>query len=183
MAGRFNPDDYVDVAERIQRFHDKYPHGSLTSEVITDDGKRILMKGTASAFVVVDGTSTPVLKQGTGHAEEIRGDGNVNKTSAVENCETSAWGRAIAALAFEVSRGIASKQEMQKVQRAQEAEAKPAPRKKSLSVNQLSKIQERIDTKKVPDDKLKLALASVGADALVDCTDVQAKDLLEMVGA
>ena len=38
--------------------------------------------------------------RGTGYAEELRGSTNINKTSALENCETSAIGRALAAIGF-----------------------------------------------------------------------------------
>src|SRR5262249_28745958 len=54
----------------------------------------------------------------TGHAFEQRGVGSrANRTSHIENCETSAIGRALAMLGFEVERGIASREEMEKVRR------------------------------------------------------------------
>jgi hypothetical protein len=53
----------------------------------------------------------------TGHAFENRSEGYVNKTSYIENCETSAVGRALALLGYEIKRGIASREEMQKVDR------------------------------------------------------------------
>jgi hypothetical protein len=40
-------EDYVDVATRIQRFYERFPEGSLQSELLVDDGKRIVMKGCA----------------------------------------------------------------------------------------------------------------------------------------
>ena len=55
-----------------------------------DDGQRVVVK----AYIRrEDGTVVA-----TGYAEEIRGSSNVNRTSAIENCETSAWGRALACL-------------------------------------------------------------------------------------
>lgn len=56
----------------------------------------------------------------TGHAEEVRGQGNVNRTSHVENCETSAVGRALANLGMAGSDPAKrpSREEMAKVQRA-----------------------------------------------------------------
>ena len=62
---------------------------SITSEILEDNGNRVLMRATITdrnGFIVSDGL-----------AEEIRGHG-VNKTSAIENAQTSAWGRALAAL-------------------------------------------------------------------------------------
>jgi hypothetical protein len=103
-----NLDDYITVAERVEAFYKKFPEGSIQSEVIFDDGKRILLR--AKAY-----RNQEDSRPGVGHAEEIRGLGPVNQTSAVENCETSAWGRAIAALGFEVKKGteIASREEME----------------------------------------------------------------------
>lgn len=188
MAGRFNPDDYVDVAERLAEFHEKFPAGSMESDITFDDGKRVVVKAKASTpFKLDDGTY--VTKVGNGHAEEIRGDGNVNKTSHIENCETSAWGRATAALAFAVSRGVASKQEMQKVQRRQaedqgEAQAeKPAAAPKVISLAQYTKIKDRLAGAKVDDEKLATGLAAVGAETLQSCTAPQAKELLTLLAA
>nr|HQU93734.1 hypothetical protein [Pyrinomonadaceae bacterium] len=58
----------------------------------------------------------------TGHAFEIRGQGYVNTTSFIENGETSAVGRALANLGFKIENGIASREEMQKVERMTNAE-------------------------------------------------------------
>ncbi|MFL6227304.1 MAG: hypothetical protein ACJ741_00840, partial [Pyrinomonadaceae bacterium] len=57
----------------------------------------------------------------TGHAFEVRGESYVNKTSYIENAETSSVGRALALLGFEVKRGIASREELQKTARMQPA--------------------------------------------------------------
>ena len=63
---------------------------------------------------------------GSGHAEELRGSTNVNKTSALENCETGAIGRALASISISGSE-YASANEMEAVSRKEEAlKAKPA---------------------------------------------------------
>ncbi|MBC7910491.1 MAG: hypothetical protein H7Y30_08325 [Pyrinomonadaceae bacterium] len=62
----------------------------------------------------------------TGHAFEMRGEGFVNKTSYIENCESSSVGRALAMLGFEVRRGIASREEMEKTSRGGAAAASKA---------------------------------------------------------
>jgi len=53
----------------------------------------------------------------TGHAFEERSAGYVNKTSYIENCESSAVGRSLALMGYEITRGIASREEIQKVER------------------------------------------------------------------
>src|SRR5947207_2214368 len=101
-----NLDDYITVAERVVKFYESFPEGSLQSEIIEYDGKHVLIK----ALAYRDRTDH---RPGIGHAEELRAEGPVNKTAMVENAETSAWGRAIAALGFEVKKGIASREEME----------------------------------------------------------------------
>ena len=124
---RFDPDNYVSVAARITAFITKYPKGSLQSEVLVNDGQRVLMRG--AAYRHPDDN-----RPGVGHAEEMRITQTMvdkavsrddkrrlmsmpNYSSPIENCETSAFGRAIASLGFEVDRQIASQEEMRKVER------------------------------------------------------------------
>ena len=57
-----------------------------------------------------------------GHAFEERSVGYVNKTSYIENAETSAVGRALALMGYEIARGFASREEMEKVRRYKAAE-------------------------------------------------------------
>lgn len=102
----FNLDDYVSVNERVGQFRKDHPDWSLIVN-LRFDGDAIL--GRAE---IADESGRIIA---VGHAEEIRDQGMVNKTSAVENCETSAWGRALANLGYEVQRSIASREEMQKV--------------------------------------------------------------------
>ena len=62
----------------------------IATEILVDDGKRVVLKA-----IITDKDGRTV---GSGHAEEIRGQGMVNTTSALENAETSAIGRALASL-------------------------------------------------------------------------------------
>jgi len=79
---------YYDVSQRIEAFRAFHPRHQIKTEMIANDGKMIVFK--ASIF-------DPDGKElATGHAEEVRGSTNVNKTSALENCETSSIGRALA---------------------------------------------------------------------------------------
>lgn len=123
MAG-FNMDDYVPVNERIEAFYKKHPDGSLQSEIVEHTETRVTVK----AYAYRDREDT---RPGTGlSSETIPGSTSFTKGSEVENAETSAWGRAIAALGFEVKRGIASREEMRRQQpergeRTQRREAQP----------------------------------------------------------
>ena len=81
--------EYAEVPQRVKAFRMLYPNGSLTSEIISLENGVVIMKATACD------ENGQIL--GTGHAYEKEGNGFINKTSYIENCETSAWGRALAA--------------------------------------------------------------------------------------
>jgi hypothetical protein len=101
----FNLDDYVDVATRLAIFREKFPTGSLQSEVtLMNDG--VLCKAYAYR-------SPDDVYPGVGHSFlKIPGTTPYTKDSEVENAETSAWGRAmVAALAVDAKR-VASADEV-----------------------------------------------------------------------
>lgn len=116
----FDLSKYIPVHARIAEFYEKYPDGRIVTEIIklNEDSGFVCIK--AGAYRNRD----DVEPSSTGHAFEIRGQGYVNTTSFIENGETSAVGRALANLGFKIDNGIASREEMQKVERMTEA-AKP----------------------------------------------------------
>ena len=82
---------YTQVVHRMQALREHYGlEVGVDTQLILDDGQRVVMKA-----VITDNEGNIL---GSGFAEEIRGQGNVNKTSAIENCETSAVGRALASI-------------------------------------------------------------------------------------
>lgn len=98
MAGDgFDPKDYVDVAERIRAFYERYPEGSIQTEMVRLEGDMVVFRAT----VYRDREDRCPT---TGWAYEREGVGFVNRTSFIENCETSAIGRALANLNFPTSR-------------------------------------------------------------------------------
>lgn len=85
--------EYSTVALRVRKFRDEYKHEySLQSEVVKSDDKIVVMR----AFIR-DLKRDGYPEVATGYAEEKRDSSQINKTSAFENCETSAFGRALAA--------------------------------------------------------------------------------------
>lgn len=105
-------DDYVSVNERIAAFVDRYPEGSLQSEITHLTDTLVVVKAWAYRDRLDE-------RPGIGHSSlGIPGKTNFTRDAEVENAETSAWGRAIAALGFEVKKGVATRNEI---------ENKPAP--------------------------------------------------------
>ncbi|HET9986446.1 MAG TPA: hypothetical protein VFQ38_22905 [Longimicrobiales bacterium] len=109
MGKRPNLQDYVEVADRVRAFHGKYPRGSIQTEMVHLEDDMVVFR----ASVFRDPTDPHPT---TGWAYERRGSSPVNETRFVENCETSAVGRALANLNFAGSRRP-SREEMAKVMR------------------------------------------------------------------
>jgi hypothetical protein len=85
--------EYKTVALRVQEFRDKFPNYFLTTEIVKIDDEQCIIK--AYAGIHIDGG---VQTFATGHAQEFRKSSQINGTSYVENCETSAIGRCLSAL-------------------------------------------------------------------------------------
>lgn len=122
MTQGFDLSNYVDVAERIQLFADKHPQGSLQVEVLRwpEDGFPFVAVR-AFAYRTPDD-----LRPGVDVAwENFPGKTPYTRESELQNASTSAIGRAIVAvLAADTKRGIASRQEVQRVREGRAAQPK-----------------------------------------------------------
>jgi len=117
---RFNLADYATVQERIEAFWAKYPNGAIVTKDLTTDADRDRKQWRvyAEVYFVFD----ELRPRGTGLAFEIDGGAGANQTSAYENAETSAIGRALATANFTTSKHRASRQEMAKAERGAPSE-------------------------------------------------------------
>ena len=106
----FNLEDYEPVAARLDRWLKDHPNGRVITDLVHYGSDVAVFK----AELWLDGECIA-----TGWAEEVRGQGNVNRTSHVENCETGAVGRALANAGYAGSDVTKrpSREEMGKVQR------------------------------------------------------------------
>ena len=103
---------YTEVFVRVEQFRMAFGETmGIDTEILVDDGQRVVIK----AIVTHEGNII-----GSGMAEEIRGSSRVNQTSAIENCETSAIGRALASLGLHGG-SYASANEIAAVQRKEKA--------------------------------------------------------------
>lgn len=98
MSVNIHGKEYRTVAERINLFYERYDkmHTQIITEIVKDDGNIVQVKATISVDRRDKEDSISLL--GTGYAEEDRSKGRINSTSALENCETSAIGRALASI-------------------------------------------------------------------------------------
>ncbi len=104
--------NYVMVNERIKFFRENYRGYTLTSEIIELNEDSCVIKA-----IISDGNGLVVA---TGFAQEDRSSSMINKTSFVENCETSAWGRALGNLGIGIDDSIASAEEVNMAIKKQE---------------------------------------------------------------
>ena len=101
--------DYVQVADRIIYFNDTYENGCIKTNLLSSPDSQVIV---VQAVVVPDAQNPD--REFTGLAQEKMGDGMINKTSAMENAETSAVGRALAMLGIGVIDSVASVDEINK---------------------------------------------------------------------
>ena len=131
--------EYATVESRVRAFCSEYQNGQILTEMVKceDDTGEVIFK----AHAVVDG-----VIRGTGHASEIKGSSNINKTSNVECAETSAVGRCLAMLGYFGKGQISSYEEIENA-RLQRAEMKKNERKLEADIASLSiRFKKAIET-------------------------------------
>ena len=107
----FNLADYETVETRLEKFWEKYPDGRVITNVIEKENQSIIIRAEIYQTRVAE---NPIA---TGIAEEAKSNTGVNKDAWVENCETSAIGRALANGGFGAKGKRPSREEMEKVDR------------------------------------------------------------------
>ncbi len=108
-AVKIKDKDYVLVSDRVIYFNTTFDAGCIVTNLEKWEGETIIMK----AVVYPEGLTGRYF---TGYAQETVGDGYINKTSALENAETSAVGRALAMMGIGVIDSIASVDEINKAE-------------------------------------------------------------------
>lgn len=107
--------EYAEVNQRIKAFRMVYPTGTILTDMLSNEGGVAVFKCT-----VMNGDH--IL--GTGTAYEKEGSTFINKTSYIENAETSAVGRALGMCGFGIDTSVASAEEVQNAQLNQKTETK-----------------------------------------------------------
>lgn len=120
--------DYVLVNERIRAFRMLYPEGTIETQILNCEDGVVTMLATVS----VDGK---VLA--TGHAQEKEESSYINKTSFIENCETSAVGRALGMLGIGIDTSVASYEEVANAVNNQKDNGEPASEKQLYLLQKL----------------------------------------------
>jgi hypothetical protein len=111
--------DYVQVNERVKAFRMVCPGGRIETEMVFFEEGRVIFKAT-----VCDGEGQILA---TGYSEEREGSTMINRTSFVENCETSAVGRALGFAGIGIDASMASAEEVATAIVNQDKPRRPAP--------------------------------------------------------
>lgn len=114
--------EYAEVNQRVKAFRTLYPEGFITTEILCREGGLCIIKATVGHYA--DGKSV-ILATGTAYEKE--GSSQINRTSYIENCETSAVGRALGMAGFGIDTSIASADEMNNALLQQNTDAVQKP--------------------------------------------------------
>ena len=137
--------EYVEVNERIKHFRSNYKDWALSTTILELDNNRCVIQAT------VFNENDRIIS--TGIAYEVEGSSFINKTSFIENCETSAIGRALGNLGIGIDTSVASYEEVanaikqQSVPKTKEAltEDKFNAMLKALNDGKIDLVKSKID--------------------------------------
>jgi hypothetical protein len=141
----FNLADYETVESRLEKFWKEFPDGRISTELEVCEAHRYVVK----AYLYR--TYLDQVAYSTGFAEEKDSDRGVNATSALENCETSAIGRALANAGFAAKGKRPSREEMAKVEKPVILKQKyPEPVKDAWTIPNPKDVQEVVQVEGAP---------------------------------
>jgi hypothetical protein len=142
----FNLEDYETVESRLEKFWKEFPDGRVSTELEVCEAHRYVVK----AYLYR--TYLDQVAYSTGYAEEKDADRGVNATSALENCETSAIGRALANAGFATKGRRPSREEMVKVSAKPVIlkEKYPEPVKDAWTIENPKDVQEVVQVEGAP---------------------------------
>lgn len=159
--------NYVMVKDRVAAFRELFPEWTIQNDRISDDGVTVTVRTT------VANEEGRIIA--TAHAQERYNSTPVNSTSALENCETSAIGRALALLGIGIDDSFASANETETAQARQEAGDKwPAPGDK-IKGNDVAKLRALLGS----DERVAAVLAYYHLDSLAAMTYEQFRDCVQ----
>lgn len=158
--------DYAEVNQRIKAFRMVHPDGQIITSIDKLGGGLVLMSARA-----IDEKGNIL---GTGHAYEKESSSYINKTSFIENCETSAVGRALGMAGFGIDTSVASKEEVENaIEQQEEIKAEEKAAKKGgekITKTHLKALQKRCEDSGIPEGFI---LSAYNVEKLEDLTFAQ----------
>ena len=167
--------NYAEVNQRIKAFRMVYPEGFIITEMMKNENGVCIFKASVGYN---DGTNNYII--GTGTAYEVEGNSNINKTSYIENAETSAVGRALGMAGFGIDTSVASAEEVQNAIDQQEKLVEkdiPTDKRKTASEKQIELLK-----KKYSPEMLVHMMEKNGIDRLEDLPMSKASEYIAYKG-
>lgn len=138
--------DYVEVNERIKAFRMLIPDGTIETHIIED------LDGICTIKAIIRDSQGKVLA--TGHAQEKENSTFINKTSYVENCETSAVGRALGMLGIGIDTSIASAEEVGNAIAQQETKQMEEVANSKIDAKKVKVLKSKLEADGIPLDNI-----------------------------
>ena len=162
--------EYAEVNQRIKAFRMVYPEGSIITELVELENGICTMRA-----IVKDGENT----LGTGFAQEKESSSYINKTSYIENCETSAVGRALGMCGFGIDTSVCSAEELQNALNNQDKPNKEdKPKVEYATEEQRGKLIRYYANAR---DKLDKVLKKYGVTNIVQLKMSEAQEIIDKV--
>lgn len=155
---------YMEVNQRIKAFRMVYPQGFIKTAIISNEDS-VCVIGAVVGCYDENGNS---MVLGTGTAYEKEGSSFINSTSYIENCETSAVGRALGMAGFGIDTSVASYEEVSNaIANQKQDERKASPKQvevlaKVYTGENLEKLLEANGIEKLEDIGMQKASALIG---------------------
>ncbi len=156
--------EYAEVNQRIKAFRMVHPDGAIVTDMVSNEGGVCVFRAT------IYDNEAKVL--GTGTAYEKEASTFINKTSYIENCETSAVGRALGMCGFGIDTSVASAEEVQNAINNQGEKAEPSAERKATPK------QLEIIGKVYVGENLAKLLEANGITAIEELTMSKASDII-----
>ena len=162
--------NYAEVNQRIKAFRMVYPTGTIETEMSSNENGVVIFRAN-----VYDNEDRLLA---TGTAYEKENSTFINKTSYIENCETSAIGRALGIAGFGIDTSVASAEEVQNAINNQEVNDKPKTSKKTSKVVMIQDTQKDMILERFTPEEIKAYLEEINKPKLSALTVVEASNLL-----
>ena len=161
--------NYIEFNERIKAFRMLYPDGLIDTQMISNENGVCVFKAQVGYYE--NNADGCIRWLGVGHASEKEGSTFINKTSYIENCETSAVGRALGNAGFGIDTSVASAEEVQNAILQQEQE-------KTISKNMVDALDKAIENAGIKNEVVELILSQYGYK---NTREIKMKDYMTLV--
>ena len=170
--------DYAEVNQRIKAFRMIYPQGTIKTILVSNNDGICVFRAEAYEYEKCNENGNYESKLlGTGTAYEKENSTFINKTSYIENCETSAVGRALGMCGFGIDTSVASAEEVQNAMANQKKDEKATVSKDT----KITPMQIKAIAQIYAGDNLEKLLVANGLEKLQDMSMIKASEIIKKI--